>query len=180
MGSKTTISLLFFLVFSSSFLFSSTLSRKLFVVQDDEQPGSGGSSGGDSLHCVQQLMPCKPYLKGSNPPATCCIPLKQAVANEPQCLCRVFQNQDLMKSFNVTLDDALALAASCGAHADMSVCKKVAAPSNSPAIPSPPSPPKASTTPPATAGSSTSSGISELAPRVGTFIIALALTVSLF
>ncbi|KAI4339043.1 hypothetical protein MLD38_024029 [Melastoma candidum] len=180
MESKTTLSFLFFLVFSCSVFSSSALSRKVAVVQDDEQPGSGGA---DSLQCVQQLMPCKPYLKGSNPPAMCCIPLKKAVATEPQCLCRVFQNQDLMKSFNVTLDDALALAASCGAHADMSVCKKAAAPSNSPVIPSspsPPSPPKASTSPPATMGSSSSSDVAELAPRVGTFIIALVSTVSLF
>ncbi|KAL6494366.1 hypothetical protein OROGR_031166 [Orobanche gracilis] len=87
----------------------------------------GQSQGGDSLQCVQKLLPCQPYLKGSSaaaPPASCCLPLKQIVSSDRQCLCKVFNDPNLLISLNVTRDDALNLAKSCGADADTSICKK--------------------------------------------------------
>ncbi|KAI9174490.1 hypothetical protein LWI28_018191 [Acer negundo] len=69
-------------------------------------------AGGNSMSCVTKLLPCKPYLKASSlpPPATCCIPLNEAVTKEAECLCNVLHNPEIMKSFNVTLDDALSVA----------------------------------------------------------------------
>ncbi|XP_030541230.1 non-specific lipid transfer protein GPI-anchored 3-like [Rhodamnia argentea] len=102
-------------------------------------PSPPGGSNGTSLLCIQKLMPCTPYLKPSPsaPPASCCIPMKEVVANEAQCLCQVFNNADILKSFNVTQDEAMALAKACGANADVSECKTGGAPSSSPAATSP-------------------------------------------
>ncbi|KAI3463668.1 hypothetical protein Pfo_020331 [Paulownia fortunei] len=109
----------------------------------------GYSQGGDSLPCVQKLMPCQPYLKGSSsPPASCCVPLKQIVVDDSRCLCAVFNDPAILKGLNVTQDDALNLAKSCGANADTSVCKKAAAPSGSPSTPAAPSTNSSSTSPP--------------------------------
>ncbi|CAK7349557.1 unnamed protein product [Dovyalis caffra] len=125
MDSKITLS--FFLIFSScAFLgFSS-------------EPGNGGDL---EMPCLQNLLPCRPYLQGTiPPPSVCCLPLKDMVEHQSQCLCSVLTNPDLMKSFNVTRDGALNLAKTCGAPVDMSVCKNGTAPSGSPAAPSPPTP----------------------------------------
>ncbi|KAL3617541.1 hypothetical protein CASFOL_037862 [Castilleja foliolosa] len=92
--------------------------------------GQGG--GGDPMACVQKLLPCQPYLKGSpSPPATCCVPLNQILTTDLHCLCTVFSDPALLKSLNVTQHDAINLANSCGAHADSSLCKPAAAPSPS-------------------------------------------------
>ncbi|GFP85053.1 lipid transfer-like protein vas [Phtheirospermum japonicum] len=92
----------------------------------------GHSQGGDLMACVQKLLPCQAYMKGSEPPsAACCVPLKQILASDRQCLCTVFTDPALLKSLNVTQDDALNLVNSCGAHADSSLCKTATTPSTS-------------------------------------------------
>ncbi|XP_075112607.1 uncharacterized protein LOC107816264 [Nicotiana tabacum] len=84
------------------------------------------------MPCVQKLMPCQVALTShsKNPPATCCVPLKEIITSDAQCLCTVFDNADLMKSFNVTKDEALSFAKACGAKPDLSLCK------NAPSAPS--------------------------------------------
>ncbi|KAJ6874890.1 lipid transfer-like protein VAS [Populus alba x Populus x berolinensis] len=119
MDSKTTMS--FFLIFSSC----------VFL----------GFSGGEAIEmsCIKNLLPCKPYLPGTEqPPPVCCLPLKDMVAHQAQCLCSALANPDLLKDFNVTMDGALKLAKTCGASVDMSVCKNATSPSGSPAKPSTP------------------------------------------
>ncbi|XP_056163270.1 non-specific lipid transfer protein GPI-anchored 3-like [Syzygium oleosum] len=87
-------------------------------------PSPPGGDDGTSLPCIGELMPCLAYLTPSpSPPASCCIPLKEVVANEAKCLCKVFNDGDILKSFNITQDDALALTKACGANADTSACK---------------------------------------------------------
>ncbi|KAF8364576.1 hypothetical protein HHK36_033456 [Tetracentron sinense] len=99
---------------------------------------------GDSMPCMQKLLPCQPYLLSSSPPSTtCCIPLKGMIANDPKCLCDIFDNPVLLKNLNITQDDALKLTTACGAKVDISVCKNAMAPATSPATPmSPTSPSK--------------------------------------
>lgn len=85
------------------------------------------TSGGEPLPCIQKLMPCQAYLKRSTSPAptpACCVPLKDMAATDAHCLCAVFNNQAILKSLNVTQEDALSLAKTCGANADISVCSK--------------------------------------------------------
>ncbi|KAK4487274.1 hypothetical protein RD792_006119 [Penstemon davidsonii] len=97
-----------------------------------------GNNGPNSMPCVEKLLPCQAYLKGSaSPPRSCCVPLKEIVANDSECLCAVFNNPVIMKSLNVTQEDALNLAKSCGANADTSICKAGSPPT--PTTPSSPS-----------------------------------------
>uniref|UniRef100_A0A6N2LQ38 Bifunctional inhibitor/plant lipid transfer protein/seed storage helical domain-containing protein n=1 Tax=Salix viminalis TaxID=40686 RepID=A0A6N2LQ38_SALVM len=107
-----------------------------------------GFSGVEAIEmaCMQNLLPCKPYLQGTeHPPPVCCLPLKNMVAQQTQCLCSVLTNPDLLKDFNVTVDGALKLAKTCGASVDMSVCKNATSPSGSPATSSTPATPNATT-----------------------------------
>ncbi|KAL2463003.1 AAI domain-containing protein [Forsythia ovata] len=123
---------LFFLVTTSWFFLG--FSQNLIV---DEESG-----GSDSMRCVQKLLPCQPYLKSSSsppPPASCCAPLKDIIADDKKCLCAVFNNPAIMKTLNVTQDDALNLARTCGSKADASICKTASAPGASPTTPSAPS-----------------------------------------
>ncbi|KAG8651603.1 hypothetical protein MANES_06G004400v8 [Manihot esculenta] len=103
---------------------------------------------------MQKLMPCQPYLKlPETAPATCCVPLKDMITTEAQCLCSVLTNARVLQSFNVTEADAMNLLKVCGAQADLSSCKNATSPTSSPD--SPPSsslsekssPPPSSSTP---------------------------------
>ncbi|KAL3818602.1 hypothetical protein ACJIZ3_004507 [Penstemon smallii] len=100
-----------------------------------------GNNGPNSMPCVEKLLPCQPYLKGSTSalPPSCCVPLKEIVVNDSECLCAVFNNPVIMKSLNVTQEDALNLAKSCGANADTSICKAAAGSPPTPTTPPSPS-----------------------------------------
>ncbi|VVA91753.1 unnamed protein product [Arabis nemorensis] len=111
-------------------------------------------SGGDahSLPCIQKLMPCQPYLHSATPPPppTCCMPLREIVENDVTCLCAVFNNVDMLKSLNLTKDNALVLPNACGAKADVSKCKAssggTTSPSSTTTSPATPMTPPASST----------------------------------
>ncbi|XP_073158644.1 non-specific lipid transfer protein GPI-anchored 9-like [Henckelia pumila] len=129
---KSNVVCLFFLVICSL----------VFVGFSDEEGDK------DPLACIQKLLPCQPYLKSkATPPPSCCVPMKQVVAEESQCLCAVFNNPNILESLNVTQQDGINLANSCGANADASNCKKGAP---SPAAASP----KASLAPPTSSNGS--------------------------
>ncbi|KAL3716326.1 hypothetical protein ACJRO7_008000 [Eucalyptus globulus] len=99
---------------------------------------SGASAASSAPSCVQKLIPCQAYLHGSStPPDSCCGPLTELVTGDSQCLCQVFSNSDMVKSLGITQAGALALAKTCGANADISVCNKGAAtsPTSSSATP---------------------------------------------
>lgn len=85
--------------------------------------GAGGEAG-SALPCIQELLPCQPYLLAPlNPPATCCMPLRDIITDEKECICKVFKNPEIMKSLNVTLEQALKLPKACGINnADASLC----------------------------------------------------------
>ncbi|CAN7130214.1 non-specific lipid-transfer protein [Brassica rapa] len=103
----------------------------LYSVQAAEQ-------GGDhhSMACMQKLMPCQNYIHAVNPapPASCCGPMKEIVEKDSKCLCTVFNNPELLKSLNLTKENALDLPKACGVNPDVSICTKTA---SSPPIASP-------------------------------------------
>ncbi|KAG7944839.1 hypothetical protein I3843_15G124000, partial [Carya illinoinensis] len=137
----------------------------------------GGSSGSAaSMPCVQKLLPCKEYLKPpvSMPPAvSCCVPLKEMLTDDVNCLCRVFDNPEILKSFNVTQDDALKLPKACGANADISLCKKGFADLFSPQRGA--SPPATSATPPPSSDDSKSAAAYGVSQFGGSGLAALIL-----
>ncbi|XP_031404523.1 lipid transfer-like protein VAS [Punica granatum] len=99
----------------------------LFVILSMSSAIAQNGDDSNLMPCVQKILPCEPYLKSTSPPATCCIPLKEVVANDQKCLCAVFNNPELLRNFNVTQDEALKLAAACQANADVSICKPLLA-----------------------------------------------------
>ncbi|KAL0464141.1 UNVERIFIED_CONTAM: hypothetical protein Slati_0301700 [Sesamum latifolium] len=87
-----------------------------------------GIDAAETMLCVQKLMPCQAFLKGSSSPETsCCTPLKEIVDNDSQCLCAVLGDESILKGMSVTPNDFLGLVKSCGANADTSICNKGAA-----------------------------------------------------
>ncbi|MCD7454331.1 hypothetical protein HAX54_024343 [Datura stramonium] len=102
---------------------------------------AGGVDGGISaMSCVEKLITCQPALAShmKNPPPSCCAPLKEMITNDTQCLCAVFNNTILMNTLNVTEDEAINFAKSCGANPDLSLCKNAAASPGSASTPSVP------------------------------------------
>lgn len=90
----------------------------LFVSMAEAQSSSGSPS------CAQELIPCADYLNSTNPPASCCDPLKKTVANELTCLCNLFYSPGLLQSFNISVDQALKLSQRCGVTSDISNCNR--------------------------------------------------------
>ncbi|KAK4767487.1 hypothetical protein SAY86_015237 [Trapa natans] len=134
----------------------------LFVFRGSSE-GTGLSllAGGVDTACLQKLLPCKDYVKLSSPPSSCCDPLKSLISTDTNCLCKTFNDHDSMKSLGITQDGALALAKTCGANPDVSVCNKTeSSESNSTAIGN-------TTTSPGPASSETKSGASAIAYRGG-------------
>ncbi|XP_022755111.1 non-specific lipid-transfer protein C6-like [Durio zibethinus] len=93
---------------------------------------SQGGASADAMPCMQKLMPCQLFMHSTSPPAICCAPLKDVVTQESRCLCKVFDNPELLKSINLTMEGALALAKACGIDVDVSVCKNATSPGASP------------------------------------------------
>ncbi|KAJ4866459.1 Bifunctional inhibitor/lipid-transfer protein/seed storage 2S albumin superfamily protein [Raphanus sativus] len=117
-------------------------------------PPSGGAGDAHSMPCIQKLMPCQPYLHSSAPlpPASCCMPLKEIVETDVTCLCSVFNNVDMLRSLNLTKENALVLPKACGANADVSQCK------TSTGTTTPSTSPGTTKTPPASPAESGSAG----------------------
>lgn len=72
--------------------------------------------------CAEQLVPCASYLNSTNPPESCCSPLKDAITNDLQCLCAIYNDPSILKSFNINLTDAGKLAANCGINSSIDRC----------------------------------------------------------
>ncbi|XVF50427.1 hypothetical protein PTKIN_Ptkin04bG0099100 [Pterospermum kingtungense] len=107
-----------------------TLEQSLagIVQQANQQSQSGRgaattATSADSMLCMQKLMPCQPYMHSPSPPPVCCTPLKDLITQGNQCLCTVFDNPALLKTVNLTVDEALAIPKACGIDVDVSVCK---------------------------------------------------------
>ncbi|KAI3822274.1 hypothetical protein L1987_09862 [Smallanthus sonchifolius] len=87
--------------------------------------------------CAAKLIPCSPYLNSTTtPPNSCCDPLKEAVANDLQCLCSLYYNPSFMSGLGVDVDQALRLPRLCGIS-DTSACKTAQAPGGSSTQPPP-------------------------------------------
>ncbi|GAB4850519.1 hypothetical protein Ancab_029829 [Ancistrocladus abbreviatus] len=107
-------------------------------------------SGAGELTCVTKLLPCQVALQNMTmkPPNTCCLPLKEIINSDPHCLCSALNNPGILKHYNITKDQALALPKRCNVKSDLSVCNTTAsAPSLSPPSPSAPLPPSGGSSP---------------------------------
>ena len=87
--------------------------------------------------CASKLVPCAEFLKSNNPPATCCDPIKEAVATQLDCLCKLYTSPDFSTLVGGNVSDALHLTKACGVTVDLAKCK-TGAPAPQQGAPSPP------------------------------------------
>ncbi|CAJ1943450.1 unnamed protein product [Sphenostylis stenocarpa] len=81
------------------------------------------AQSGNTANCAQELIPCMDYLNGTTtPPSSCCDPLKRTVETELTCLCNLFYTPGLLQTFNISVDNALALSRRCGVQSDLTNC----------------------------------------------------------
>ncbi|KAJ8432653.1 hypothetical protein Cgig2_011819 [Carnegiea gigantea] len=72
----------------------------------------GGSSQGAS--CASKLTGCVDYINGTRtPPPECCGPLTEAVTNERECLCNIYNDTTLLQAFHINITQALNLPKLC-------------------------------------------------------------------
>ncbi|KAH7686980.1 Bifunctional inhibitor/lipid-transfer protein/seed storage 2S albumin protein [Dioscorea alata] len=72
--------------------------------------------------CATKLLPCLNSLNTSTPPETCCKSLTEAVTQDMQCLCVIFSSPDILKAFNLNLQQALNLSSGCGVSIGQTAC----------------------------------------------------------
>ncbi|XP_020585641.1 lipid transfer-like protein VAS [Phalaenopsis equestris] len=102
---------------------------------------SNAAAQGSSLTCATKLIACQKFLNSSNPPEDCCKPLREAVRTDLPCLCAIFSNPEVLKSFGVDVSQALKLPVNCGITTSSSnLCNTTAveSPSGSPGLPGTP------------------------------------------
>lgn len=73
--------------------------------------------------CAAKLVPCAEYLNSTNPPASCCNPIKEAVTTDLACLCNLYNTPGLLASMGINVTQALQLTRACGVPNDTSTCK---------------------------------------------------------
>ncbi|XP_006358358.1 protein YLS3-like [Solanum tuberosum] len=78
--------------------------------------------------CASKLVPCAPYLNASSPPAECCDPLREAITNDLDCLCKLYENPTLLPSLGINITQALALPKACNISGDLNACTTGGAP----------------------------------------------------
>lgn len=73
--------------------------------------------------CVQKLMGCAESLNTTTkPPETCCAPLQEALTNELPCLCKLYTDTALLKSFQINVTQSLEIPARCGITFSLDAC----------------------------------------------------------
>ncbi|KAF9689468.1 hypothetical protein SADUNF_Sadunf01G0095300 [Salix dunnii] len=88
-----------------------------------------------STSCASKLIPCQPYLSTTTqPPGSCCNSIKEAVAKELPCLCKIYNDPNLFKSLGLNVSQAVMLSQRCGVTTDLSNCN-ASAPSPTGSVP---------------------------------------------
>ncbi|XP_058085853.1 non-specific lipid transfer protein GPI-anchored 9 isoform X4 [Magnolia sinica] len=80
-------------------------------------------SGQELPSCAAKLLPCVQYLNSTTPSETCCSSIRDAIQNDLECLCNLFNNPDFFKSLNINITQALQLPQHCGITADAKLCQ---------------------------------------------------------
>uniref|UniRef100_A0A803MCT3 Bifunctional inhibitor/plant lipid transfer protein/seed storage helical domain-containing protein n=1 Tax=Chenopodium quinoa TaxID=63459 RepID=A0A803MCT3_CHEQI len=75
---------------------------------------AAAQSSGETPSCASKLTACVNYLNSTTTPSpSCCNPLKEAVTNEKQCLCNIYNNPALTKAFGINITQAMNLPKLC-------------------------------------------------------------------
>ncbi|KAI7734595.1 hypothetical protein M8C21_010812 [Ambrosia artemisiifolia] len=82
--------------------------------------------------CASKLVPCAQYINSTTtPPNSCCDPIKEAVANDLECLCGLYENPSFLSGLGINVDQALRLPRLCGIPSDTTACKTAQSPTGS-------------------------------------------------
>ncbi|XP_061357788.1 non-specific lipid transfer protein GPI-anchored 8-like [Gastrolobium bilobum] len=73
--------------------------------------------------CAHQLSPCLDYMNSTNPPDTCCNPLKSIDVTHKICFCQLGFTPGVLEGFGTNTAQALRVLHSCGINFDVSICK---------------------------------------------------------
>ncbi|XP_008802447.1 non-specific lipid transfer protein GPI-anchored 30-like [Phoenix dactylifera] len=68
---------------------------------------------GDTLPCLERLLPCQEYLNHEKPPQICCKVVGTVLAAVPRCFCTLFNNPEVVENLHTTREEALKLPDKC-------------------------------------------------------------------
>ncbi|XP_021768406.1 lipid transfer-like protein VAS [Chenopodium quinoa] len=128
---------------------------------------AAAQSSGETPSCGSKLTACVNYLNSTTtPPPSCCNPLKEAVTNEKQCLCNIYNNPNLIQALGINITQAMNLPKLCHIDTGKSpdICKGLA---NSPSS----STPSGSSPPGNAAGRITGAGLVAILLMLGAFFM---------
>ncbi|KAI7987751.1 Lipid transfer-like protein VAS [Camellia lanceoleosa] len=81
--------------------------------------------------CAAQLASCATVLNSTNPPSSCCVPLKDALTNQTACLCNLYKTPGLLASFGINVTQALLLPQHCNISGPaLTACSKTSGPAS--------------------------------------------------
>ncbi|KAG6780953.1 hypothetical protein POTOM_013833 [Populus tomentosa] len=76
-----------------------------------------------STSCATKLVPCQAFLATTTtPPDNCCNPIKEAVAKELPCLCKLYNDPNLFTSLHINVTQAVNLSQRCGVTTNLTSC----------------------------------------------------------
>lgn len=80
----------------------------------------------EGMQCVKKLVPCKSFLNNvsSVAPEMCCSSLKGLVSDDFECLCRFYNEPEILQNLNITRNDARQLPKACNVRLRLSKCKR--------------------------------------------------------
>ncbi|KAJ4773410.1 Protease inhibitor/seed storage/lipid transfer family protein [Rhynchospora pubera] len=111
------------------------LSALLFLSIPTPPLSVQAQSSSSTPSCASKLTGCASYINSTNPPDSCCSPLKEAITNELACLCAIYES-NILQQYGINVTAAQQLAYYCGINSGTNQCK-AAAPSGTPTTPPP-------------------------------------------
>ncbi|TKY70858.1 Lipid transfer protein VAS [Spatholobus suberectus] len=73
--------------------------------------------------CANQLSPCIDFMNSTNPPDTCCNPIKEINATQKTCFCQLALTPGILEGLGTTTTQAVQLLHLCGVNFEISTCK---------------------------------------------------------
>lgn len=83
----------------------------------------GFGNGQEVPPCLAPLSPCINFLNSTNPPQTCCNPIKEMNATQNSCFCQLALTPGALEALGTTIPQALQLVQSCGVNFKITSCK---------------------------------------------------------
>ncbi|CAJ1928320.1 unnamed protein product [Sphenostylis stenocarpa] len=73
--------------------------------------------------CARRLSPCIDFMNSTNPPQTCCDPVKEVNTTQKTCFCQVALSPGMLEGIGITTAQAVQLLQSCGVDFKITNCE---------------------------------------------------------